>query len=92
MRYWKGLAFFSALASATAVTHKVDPELKYPDYHLLRHCPGYRVHHVRETQNGVQALLRLDGKPCNAYGKDVKELTLEVTYETGEFIRAYAPN
>lgn len=86
MGYWKGLAFFLGLASATAVSQKADPELKYPDYSLLQGCPGYKALHIEENDAGVKALLRLNGKPCNAYGEDLKELTLEVTYETGKLI------
>jgi alpha-glucosidase len=84
MGYWKGLFLFLGLASAAAVAPRADPELKYPQYSLLADCPGYKAVHVKESKHGVKALLKLNGKPCNAYGEDLKELTLDVTYETGE--------
>lgn len=82
---WKGLVVLSGLATAAAVNQS-DPELRYPDYSLFPPCPDYKAVHVKESNAGVKALLRLNGEPCNAYGEDLKELTLEVTYETGEFI------
>lgn len=35
-----------------------------------------------ETQIGLTARLTLAGKPCNIFGDDVVNLTVEVTYET----------
>ncbi|KFH41508.1 alpha/beta-glucosidase-like protein [Hapsidospora chrysogenum ATCC 11550] len=86
MGHWKSLFLFLGLASAAAVVPRADPELKYPQYSLLADCPGYKAVHVKESKHGVKALLKLNGKPCNAYGEDLKELTLDVTYETDERI------
>ncbi|KAI0791893.1 glycosyl hydrolases family 31-domain-containing protein [Abortiporus biennis] len=45
-------------------------------------CPGYTLQSLHETKNGLTAQLNLAGPACNAFGKDVANLTLEVTYET----------
>ncbi|KAI0271258.1 glycosyl hydrolases family 31-domain-containing protein [Gloeopeniophorella convolvens] len=37
---------------------------------------------VQETQHGLVARLNLAGLPCNAFGNDIQNLTIEVTYET----------
>ncbi|KAJ6553086.1 glycosyl hydrolases family 31-domain-containing protein [Mycena capillaripes] len=45
-------------------------------------CPGYSLHSVSETDNGLTARLNLAGLACNAFGVDVVDLTIEVNYET----------
>ena len=47
-------------------------------------CPGYALSGVANTKNGFAAKLSLAGPACNAFGLDVQNLTLEVTYETKE--------
>ncbi|KAF4592222.1 glycoside hydrolase family 31 protein [Ophiocordyceps camponoti-floridani] len=47
-------------------------------------CRGYEASHVSHTDSGLTASLRLLGQPCNAYGTDLDDLTLEVTHETDE--------
>ena len=37
---------------------------------------------LKETRTGLVAQLNLAGPACDAFGKDVNNLTLEVTYET----------
>jgi hypothetical protein len=46
--------------------------------------PGYTLDSLTENQlgNGFTAQLNLAGPPCNAFGKDILNLTLQVTYET----------
>jgi alpha-glucosidase len=36
----------------------------------------------RENRNGFTAQLNLAGPPCDAFGKDILNLTIQVTYET----------
>ncbi|KAJ6607818.1 glycosyl hydrolases family 31-domain-containing protein [Mycena sp. CBHHK59/15] len=52
--------------------------------HRLRQlsCPGYSLQSLSETKNGLTAKLNLAGAECNAFGKDVANLTIQVTYET----------
>ncbi|KOS19918.1 putative alpha/beta-glucosidase [Escovopsis weberi] len=73
MGIWKGLVF-AGLASA-AVSKHVPP--KDP----LAKCPGYKASNVKTSTIGLTADLTLAGAACNAYGQDLKDLTLEVTYE-----------
>jgi alpha-glucosidase len=47
-------------------------------------CPGYVAHDVRETANSLTASLSLGGDGCNAYGTDIKNLTLLVEYQSGK--------
>lgn len=45
-------------------------------------CPGYRIAgNVKESRSGFTVPLSLAGPECNAYGVDVKNLTLAVVYE-----------
>ncbi|KAJ7861406.1 glycosyl hydrolases family 31-domain-containing protein [Mycena olivaceomarginata] len=45
-------------------------------------CPGYSLHSLSETDDGLTARLNLAGPACNAFGVDVEDLTIEVKYET----------
>lgn len=49
---------------------------------LNRIFAGYTLSSKTENANGFLARLSLTGPPCNAFGQDVVNLTLEVTYET----------
>lgn len=48
-------------------------------------CPGYNAKNVKENSHGFVADLTLAGKACNVYGSDLKDLKLEVTYDSGGF-------
>ncbi|KAF2452397.1 putative alpha-glucosidase [Lineolata rhizophorae] len=45
-------------------------------------CPGYTASNVVQSGSSFSADLTLAGDACNAYGDDIEELTLSVTYET----------
>ncbi|KAI0056891.1 hypothetical protein BV25DRAFT_1831780 [Artomyces pyxidatus] len=45
-------------------------------------CPGYKLGSLKQTVHGVTAQLHLAGSACNAFGEDIANLTLQVTYET----------
>ncbi|GJE89250.1 glycoside hydrolase family 31 protein [Phanerochaete sordida] len=45
-------------------------------------CPGYALSALHETKTGLTAQLTLAGPACNAFGRDVANLTLEVTYDS----------
>ncbi|PCH40069.1 glycoside hydrolase family 31 protein [Wolfiporia cocos MD-104 SS10] len=47
-------------------------------------CPGYTLTSLAETEAGLTAHLSLAGPACNAYGNDIGNLTLQVTYETNQ--------
>ena len=43
---------------------------------------GYTLSSLSETKNGLTAKLDLAGSACNAFGQDIYNLTIQVTYET----------
>ncbi len=43
---------------------------------------GYTLSSLQETDTGLTAQLNLAGDACNAFGHDVANLTLQVTYDT----------
>jgi alpha-glucosidase len=74
---WCVLAVAAASTSASSLvsghSSSADP---------LAACPGYTASRVQTTASGLTADLTLAGKACNVYGTDLKDLTLEVVYET----------
>lgn len=44
-------------------------------------CPGYKASNMQATAHGYTADLILAGKPCNAYGNDIADLSLVVEYQ-----------
>ena len=49
---------------------------------VLIHALGYTLTGLQETKTGLTAHLNLAGPECNAFGQDVANLTLEVTYDS----------
>jgi len=49
-------------------------------------CPGYAATNVQQEGSKITADLKLAGAACNVYGKDLVDLKLDVTYDTGESI------
>ena len=47
-----------------------------------RRSLGYTLYALHETKNGLTAHLSLAGPACNAFGRDINNLTLRVTYDT----------
>ncbi|EIW74552.1 glycoside hydrolase family 31 protein [Coniophora puteana RWD-64-598 SS2] len=45
-------------------------------------CPGYTLQELKQTDTGLTAQLDLAGEACNAFGNDIQNLTIQVTYET----------
>lgn len=50
-------------------------------------CPGYTATNVITQGPNLTANLILAGPACNAYGPDIEQLLLEVTYETGTTLK-----
>ncbi|KAF9062556.1 galactose mutarotase-like domain-containing protein [Rhodocollybia butyracea] len=50
-------------------------------------CAGYSLQSLQESSTGLVARLSLAGAPCNAFGNDFNNLTLQVTYETETRLR-----
>lgn len=44
--------------------------------------PGYTLRSIKQTNTGLTASLSLAGPACNAFGQDIANLTIQVTYET----------
>ncbi|KZP31568.1 glycoside hydrolase family 31 protein [Athelia psychrophila] len=52
-------------------------------------CPGYTVGKVDKSSTGLTASLYLAGPACNAFGTDLANLTVQVTYEQQERLRVH---
>lgn len=85
MRTWKRAFLFSGAAAAVALIPRQSTAV-YPDYNLLKACSGYSASNVEVTDSTITADLTLAGDACDVYGTDLEDLTLKVTYETGELI------
>ncbi|KAL0959205.1 hypothetical protein HGRIS_014485 [Hohenbuehelia grisea] len=48
----------------------------------VSNCPGYSLHSLKESRTGLTAQLSLAGPACNAFGNDIVNLTIQVTYDT----------
>ncbi|XDG04336.1 hypothetical protein ABKA04_003951 [Annulohypoxylon sp. FPYF3050] len=73
-----GLLLFMATAVSAAAVVRRD----YSSDDPLTSCPGYKASNVVKTASGLTADLTLAGEACNVYGTDLKDLTLEVSYDT----------
>ncbi|OAA65035.1 alpha-glucosidase [Cordyceps fumosorosea ARSEF 2679] len=76
MRLWGSLSL-PALVSAAGIIAREDTS-----NNALEKCPGYTASNVQTTDSGLTAELTLAGTACNVYGEDLKDLILQVTYET----------
>lgn len=56
----------------------------------LESCPGYVVGNVQEGSGGLSAELRMEGTPCDAFGRDLRDLRVEVEYQTGGLILSFS--
>jgi hypothetical protein len=69
-------------------TRRMCPTVQVSSVHLLRTpyaqnvSSGYALSSVRETSSGLTANLNLAGAPCTAFGQDIKNLTIQVSYES----------
>lgn len=73
------LLFLAATASAAAIFGRDSPSVD-----PLAACPGYKAHNISTTATSLTAQLSLAGTACDVYGTDLTDLTLEVSYDTGE--------
>ncbi|KAI8957210.1 glycoside hydrolase family 31 protein [Daldinia sp. FL1419] len=72
----------SLITVATAVSAAAITRRDYTSNDPLASCPGYTASNVVSTGSGLTADLKLAGEACNIYGTDLKDLTLEVSYDT----------
>ncbi|KAF2214390.1 glycoside hydrolase family 31 protein [Cercospora zeae-maydis SCOH1-5] len=52
-----------------------------------KECPGYKAWSVATTEHGFTAGLAIAGKPCNVFGVDIPDLTLQVSHQTASRLR-----
>ncbi|KAF8965499.1 glycosyl hydrolases family 31-domain-containing protein [Flammula alnicola] len=82
-----GLAAYVALVYALPQTPPQvnilpDRAGSFTPSHDISNCPGYMLRSLRQSSVGLSAQLTLSGPACNAFGHDVANLTIEVTYES----------
>lgn len=70
---------------ATVLSGSLEPRASDP----LASCPGYKATNVKSTAFSLTADLTLAGKACDAYGSDLKSLTLTVEYQTGTLLSLF---
>jgi alpha-glucosidase len=74
------LLVWAATASAAALVSR-----DAPSDDRLTACPGHKASNVQTTASGLTADLSLAGSACNAYGTDLNDLVLQVSYDNGQF-------
>ncbi|WPG98450.1 Hypothetical protein R9X50_00124000 [Acrodontium crateriforme] len=60
------------------------PTLFDPTAPDAQKCPGYKASGVTESDSGFTAALTIAGDNCQAYGNDIADLVLEVSYQAKE--------
>lgn len=55
----------------------------------ITQCQGYALSGMQETSGGMLANLTMQGSGCNAFGNDIKDLTLLVEYQTQERLHVH---
>ena len=50
---------------------------------------GYSASNVQQSGTGLSADLSLAGPACNSYGKDIENLRLTVSFDTGMLLEVY---
>ena len=50
---------------------------------------GYSASNVQQSGTGLSADLSLTGPACNSYGKDIENLRLTVSFDTGMLLEVY---
>ncbi|KAH7869303.1 glycosyl hydrolases family 31-domain-containing protein [Lentinula edodes] len=76
--------------SQDVLVSEADPIAESDATHFSKNvssCPGYLLNFLQESRFGLVAQLSLAGAPCNAFGTDFEDLTIQVTYETDSRLR-----
>ena len=82
--FWKERFFSLGLLAVSGLAQ----DLVYPEYQKLANCPGYKASNVKTSATSLTVTLTLAGTACNVYGDDLRELRLEVSYETNSRLHA----
>ncbi|KZS93448.1 hypothetical protein SISNIDRAFT_507539 [Sistotremastrum niveocremeum HHB9708] len=81
------LATFSHARTVTHLVRQVGVPVNESHSLNASSCPGYTLSDLKSSAQGLTASLSLAGAACNAFGNDISNLTLEVTYETTSRLR-----
>ncbi len=73
-------AYSLNVSSCPGTLHFLPCAIHYPA--LIISTAGYTLSSLKETNSGLTAQLSLAGDACNAFGHDISNLTIQVTYET----------
>lgn len=65
-----------------AVAPSLTPTFRDPQAPNPQKCPGYKATNIERDLKGVKADLTIAGLNCQAFGNDIRELVLEVQYQT----------
>ncbi|KAK3686754.1 hypothetical protein LTR37_019504 [Vermiconidia calcicola] len=82
--------FVAAAVSAAGVASNfpplptVTPTIFDPEAPDPQQCPGYKASNVFESDHGLEADLTLAGPAWNAFGNDIPDLVLKVSYQSKE--------
>lgn len=76
--------FLSWLLLAIAAVEAASTQRSGYSSDPLAKCPGYKAFNVKTGLSTLMADLKLVGEACNVYGDDLKDIKLEVTYETSK--------
>lgn len=74
----------TAIASTSIAAPTVTPTIENPKAPDPQKCSGYKASNLKDSSHGFTADLTLAGEPCNAFGTDIQELALEVSYQAKE--------
>ncbi|KAH7227326.1 glycosyl hydrolases family 31-domain-containing protein [Fusarium oxysporum] len=67
-----------------AVAPSLTPTFRDPHAPNPQKCPGYKATNIKRGLKGVKADLTIAGPNCQAFGNDIRDLVLEVEYQTKE--------
>ncbi|KAF5974245.1 alpha-glucosidase precursor (maltase) [Fusarium coicis] len=67
-----------------AVAPSLTPTFRDPHAPKPQKCPGYKATNVERDLKGIKADLTIAGPNCQAFGNDIRDLVLEVQYQTKE--------
>ncbi|CCT70700.1 probable Alpha-glucosidase precursor (Maltase) [Fusarium fujikuroi IMI 58289] len=67
-----------------AIAPSLTPTFQDPHAPNPQKCPGYKATNIKRDLKGVKADLTMAGPNCQAFGNDIRDLILEVQYQTKE--------
>ncbi|KAK9766714.1 hypothetical protein K7432_004020 [Basidiobolus ranarum] len=77
MVQWQSLIYFGLLG----ISSLVHAQYRNSTQVGSSNCPGYRIIEIQNQGDSIHSKLSLRDQPCNQYGKDVKDIVLDVSYD-----------